>query len=234
MPATRALPTEEAADLLRLDPRHRHQGARPAGGGGRGDRDLPARRVPACSAGRAAGTALPRGVRRRRPALRGLPAGARGDRRRVGVRRRRRQRARAVLLRAVHRAAPRSRRQQWLPDMLGGELLGAYCLSEPHAGSDPAAMTTRRVRDGDDYVHQRRQGLDHARRPRRLLQGDGAHLATDRNGISCFLVPGRRRGPHRRPARAQDGAHRLGDRHDALRRRPRPRRRAASAPRATA
>jgi alkylation response protein AidB-like acyl-CoA dehydrogenase len=39
-----------------------------------------------------------------------------------------------------------------LPDMLGGELLGAYCLSEPQGGSDAAALTTRAVRDGDDYL----------------------------------------------------------------------------------
>lgn len=39
-----------------------------------------------------------------------------------------------------------------LPDMLGGELLGAYCLSEPQGGSDAAALTTRAVRDGDGYV----------------------------------------------------------------------------------
>lgn len=43
-------------------------------------------------------------------------------------------------------------KKEWLPDMLGGELLGAYCLSEAHAGSDPGAMRTRAVRDGDDYV----------------------------------------------------------------------------------
>jgi alkylation response protein AidB-like acyl-CoA dehydrogenase len=43
-------------------------------------------------------------------------------------------------------------RRQWLPDMLGGELLGAYCLSEPQAGSDPAAMTGRARRDGDEWV----------------------------------------------------------------------------------
>jgi alkylation response protein AidB-like acyl-CoA dehydrogenase len=43
-------------------------------------------------------------------------------------------------------------KRRWLPDMLGGELLGAYCLSEAHAGSDPAAMRTRAVRDGDDYI----------------------------------------------------------------------------------
>lgn len=43
-------------------------------------------------------------------------------------------------------------RDRWLPDMLGGELLGAYALSESHAGSDTAALSTRAVRDGDDYV----------------------------------------------------------------------------------
>jgi alkylation response protein AidB-like acyl-CoA dehydrogenase len=43
-------------------------------------------------------------------------------------------------------------REQWLPDMLGGELLGAYALSESEAGSDAAALRTRATRDGDDYV----------------------------------------------------------------------------------
>lgn len=44
------------------------------------------------------------------------------------------------------------RQRKLLPEMLGGELLGAYCLSEPQGGSDAAALTTRAVRDGDDYV----------------------------------------------------------------------------------
>jgi alkylation response protein AidB-like acyl-CoA dehydrogenase len=39
-----------------------------------------------------------------------------------------------------------------LEDMLGGELLGATCLSEPQAGSDAASIATKAVRDGDDYV----------------------------------------------------------------------------------
>jgi alkylation response protein AidB-like acyl-CoA dehydrogenase len=39
-----------------------------------------------------------------------------------------------------------------LPAMLSGELLGAYCLSEPHSGSDAAALTTKAVPEGDDYV----------------------------------------------------------------------------------
>jgi len=43
-------------------------------------------------------------------------------------------------------------KDRFLPDMLGGELLGAYCLSESHSGSDAAALSARAVRDGDDYV----------------------------------------------------------------------------------
>jgi alkylation response protein AidB-like acyl-CoA dehydrogenase len=42
--------------------------------------------------------------------------------------------------------------ERWLPDMLGGERLGAYCLSEPQSGSDAAALRTRAVRRGDAYV----------------------------------------------------------------------------------
>ena len=43
---------------------------------------------------------------------------------------------------------------RWLPDMLGGETLGAYCLSEASSGSDAAALTTRAARtaDGSAYV----------------------------------------------------------------------------------
>ena len=79
-------------------------------------------------------------------------------------------------------------KQRFLPDMLGGDLLGAYCLSEPHAGSDPAAMTTRARRDGDDYVLTGAKAWTthggHADFYKVMARtGDG------RNDISCFLVP---------------------------------------------
>ena len=43
-------------------------------------------------------------------------------------------------------------RKRWLPDMIGGEQLGAYCLSEPEHGSDAANLVTRATADGDSYV----------------------------------------------------------------------------------
>ena len=41
---------------------------------------------------------------------------------------------------------------RWLPSMLGGTQVGAYCLSEAHAGSDAGSLSARAVRDGDTYV----------------------------------------------------------------------------------
>ncbi len=42
-------------------------------------------------------------------------------------------------------------KQEFLPGMLGGEQLGAYCLSETTSGSDAAALATTGVREGDNY-----------------------------------------------------------------------------------
>ncbi|HEY3003489.1 MAG TPA: acyl-CoA dehydrogenase family protein [Kribbellaceae bacterium] len=43
-------------------------------------------------------------------------------------------------------------KQRYLPPVASGDSMFSYCLSEPEAGSDAAAMKTRAVRDGDDYV----------------------------------------------------------------------------------
>ncbi|MGC8473895.1 MAG: acyl-CoA dehydrogenase family protein, partial [Candidatus Dormibacteria bacterium] len=45
-----------------------------------------------------------------------------------------------------------AQRREFLPRLASGELISAYALSEPDAGSDPAGMRTRARRDGDSYV----------------------------------------------------------------------------------
>ena len=80
------------------------------------------------------------------------------------------------------------RQRKLLPDMLGGELLGAYCLSEPQGGSDAAHLTTRAVRDGQDYVIDGTKAwITHAGRADfynvfARTGGPGA------DGISCLLA----------------------------------------------
>jgi alkylation response protein AidB-like acyl-CoA dehydrogenase len=81
-------------------------------------------------------------------------------------------------------------RQSWLAEMLAGDLLGGYCLSEAEAGSDPAAMRTRAVPDGSSYVVTGSKAwVTHG--------GEAdfytlfARTAEDRSrGVSCFLAPG--------------------------------------------
>lgn len=41
---------------------------------------------------------------------------------------------------------------EWLPKVASGEVITGFCLTEPHSGSDAAALTTTAIRDGDDYV----------------------------------------------------------------------------------
>ena len=52
----------------------------------------------------------------------------------------------------IHRFGSEEQRQKWLPRMATGEVIGCFGLTEPDAGSDPGAMRTRAVRDGDEWV----------------------------------------------------------------------------------
>ncbi|MER7961491.1 acyl-CoA dehydrogenase family protein [Streptomyces ardesiacus] len=79
---------------------------------------------------------------------------------------------------------------EYLPAMLGGGLLGAYCLSEPASGSDAASLRTKAVRDGDDWVITGTKAW--------ITHGGIADFYTvmartgaeGPRGITAFLVPG--------------------------------------------
>ncbi|MBT6314996.1 MAG: acyl-CoA dehydrogenase [Alphaproteobacteria bacterium] len=52
----------------------------------------------------------------------------------------------------IDRFGNEDQRQQWLPDLTSMAKIASYCLTEPGSGSDAAALSTKAVRDGDDYV----------------------------------------------------------------------------------
>jgi alkylation response protein AidB-like acyl-CoA dehydrogenase len=69
--------------------------------------------------------------------------------------------ASVAVMMSVHNSLPtqmlssfgnEEQKQRFLKPMARGELLGAFALSEPEAGSDAAALTTQAVRDGDDWI----------------------------------------------------------------------------------
>ena len=81
-------------------------------------------------------------------------------------------------------------KEKYLRPLAAGEWLGCFCLTEPQAGSDAAALKTRAVRDGDDYVLDGSKAF--------ITSGKNADVAivfavTDaqagKKGISAFVVP---------------------------------------------
>lgn len=58
----------------------------------------------------------------------------------------------SLAMHAIKAFGSEEQRERWLPRMAAGELLGCFGLTEPSAGSDPAAMRTTAVKDGDSYV----------------------------------------------------------------------------------
>ncbi len=79
-------------------------------------------------------------------------------------------------------------RKTWTPRLTAGEIMGSYCLTEPSAGSDAAALATSARRDGGDYV------LDGVKQ---FISGAGVSDvyivmartgAPGANGISSFIV----------------------------------------------
>ena len=91
---------------------------------------------------------------------------------------------------AVARFGTEGQRKEFLPAILGGGLLGAYCLSEPASGSDAAALTTRAVRDGDTWaLDGTKAWITHAGVADfyTVLARTGGPGA---GGITAFLVPG--------------------------------------------
>jgi glutaryl-CoA dehydrogenase len=58
----------------------------------------------------------------------------------------------SLAMSAIAKFGSEEQKQQWLPGMARGELIGCFGLTEPTAGSDPASMLTTAVRDGSDWV----------------------------------------------------------------------------------
>ncbi|WP_243064361.1 acyl-CoA dehydrogenase family protein [Humibacter sp. RRB41] len=92
----------------------------------------------------------------------------------------------SLAMSAIAKHGSEEQKTAWLPRMAAGEVIGCFALTEPAGGSDPAAMTTRAVRDGDDWV------IDGAKRWIGLASV--AHIAIvwakdDEGVVRGFIVP---------------------------------------------
>jgi alkylation response protein AidB-like acyl-CoA dehydrogenase len=109
--------------------------------------------------------------------------------------------ASAAVLMSVHNSLPTQmilkygntdQRDRFLRPMARGELLGAFALSEPEAGSDAAALTTQAVRDGDDWIlHGTKSWVtsgSHAGVIMAMARTDSREERKGGRGIGAFIV----------------------------------------------
>ena len=83
-----------------------------------------------------------------------------------------------------------AQKERWLKGAATGELLGCFCLTEPHTGSDAAAIRTKALRDGDTWVlNGVKQFITSGKNARIAIVFAVTDPAAGKKGISCFLVP---------------------------------------------
>jgi alkylation response protein AidB-like acyl-CoA dehydrogenase len=83
-----------------------------------------------------------------------------------------------------------AQKTQWLVPLARGEMLGAFCLTEPHVGSDASALRTTARRDGDHWVLDGvKQFITSGRNADVAIVMAVTDKAAGKRGISAFLVP---------------------------------------------
>ncbi len=83
-----------------------------------------------------------------------------------------------------------AQKQQWLVPLARGEMLGAFCLTEPHVGSQADGLKTTAVRDGDAYViNGVKQFITSGKNGDVAIVMAVTDKAAGKKGISAFIVP---------------------------------------------
>ncbi len=83
-----------------------------------------------------------------------------------------------------------AQKQRWLKPLARGDLLGAFCLTEPHVGSEAAGLKTTARRDGDHYVLDGvKQFITSGRHGDVAIVMAVTDKAAGKKGISAFVVP---------------------------------------------
>jgi alkylation response protein AidB-like acyl-CoA dehydrogenase len=92
----------------------------------------------------------------------------------------------AILMRYGNAA----QKKKWLVPLAQGQLLGAFCLTEPHVGSDASALRTTATRQGDDYVIDGvKQFITSGKNGQVAIVIAVTDKGAGKKGMSAFIVP---------------------------------------------
>ena len=96
----------------------------------------------------------------------------------------------SIVCESFNKFGTQEQKQEFLVPLASGEIIGAFGLTEPDAGSDPVSQTTTAVKEGDSYViNGTKRFITSGKNARVVLVTAKTDESVGHKGISCFIVP---------------------------------------------
>jgi alkylation response protein AidB-like acyl-CoA dehydrogenase len=95
----------------------------------------------------------------------------------------------SIVCESINRFGTEDQKQEFLIPLAQGDIIGAFALTEPDAGSDPVSQTTTAIRDGDHYIiNGTKRFITSGKTSRAVIVTAKTDEAARHRGISAFLV----------------------------------------------
>jgi len=96
----------------------------------------------------------------------------------------------SIVCESLNKFGTKKQKQEFLVPLASGDIIGAFALTEPDAGSDPVSQTTTAVKDGDEYViNGTKRFITSGETSSVVLVTAKTDETQGHKGISCFIVP---------------------------------------------
>jgi butyryl-CoA dehydrogenase len=101
----------------------------------------------------------------------------------------------SIVCESIYHFGSEDLKQRYLKPLAAGKFIGAFALTEPHAGSDPVAQTTSAVRDGDSYViNGTKRFISTGKNAGLVIVTAKTDETLRHKGISAFIIPRKTQG----------------------------------------
>jgi len=96
----------------------------------------------------------------------------------------------SIVCESLNKFGTQEQKQEFLVPLASGDIIGAFALTEPDAGSDPVSQSTTAVKEGDEYViNGTKRFITSGENAKVVLVTAKTDEAVGHKGISCFIVP---------------------------------------------
>lgn len=96
----------------------------------------------------------------------------------------------SIVCESLYKFGTEEQKQEFLIPLASGEIIGAFALTEPEAGSDPVSQKTTAIKEGDEYViNGTKRFITSGKHCKVVLVTAKTDETMAHKGISCFIVP---------------------------------------------